>query len=70
MDRREFMGGASGLGLAIAISDKTITAAELPSDLTEMSASTLSAAIRQREVSCVEVMQAYLERRPVLIDQA
>ena len=62
MDRREFMGGASGLGLALAISDKTIIAAELPSDLTEMSASTLSAAIRQREVSCVEVMQAYLAR--------
>jgi amidase len=56
------MGGASGLGLVMAISDKTIIAAELPSDLTEMSASTLSAAIRQREVSCVEVMQAYLAR--------
>ncbi len=62
MDRREFMGGTSGLGVMIALGQKTVLAAELPSDLTEMSASTLSAAIRQREVSCVEVMQAYLER--------
>ena len=62
MDRREFMGGASGLGVLMALGQKTVLAAELPSDLTEMSASTLSAAIRQGEVSCVEVMQAYLER--------
>ena len=62
MDRREFMGGASGLGVMIALGQKTVLAAELPSDLTEMSASTLSAVIRQRDVSCVEVMQAYLER--------
>ncbi len=62
MDRREFMGGASGLGVLMALGQKTVLAAELPSDLTEMSASTLSAAIRQREVSCVEVMQTYLER--------
>jgi hypothetical protein len=48
MDRREFMSGASGLGLVMAIRDKTVIAAELPSDLTEMSASTLSAAIIAR----------------------
>ena len=62
MDRREFLGGASGLGLAIASGHKTVMAADLPSDLTAMSASVLSAAIRQRHVGCVEVMQAYLER--------
>jgi len=56
------MGGASSLGLALAIGDKTIMAADLPSDLTEMCASVLSAAIRQRHVTCVEVMQAYLAR--------
>jgi amidase len=37
-------------------------ASDLPADITELSASRLSAAIRQRHVSCVEVMQAYLER--------
>lgn len=33
-----------------------------PADITSMTASTLSAAIRRRQVSCVEVMQAYLDR--------
>ena len=61
MDRREFMGGASGLGVLMAIGQKTLKAADLPSDLTDMTASALSAAIKQREVSCVEVMQAYLD---------
>ncbi len=62
MHRREFMGGASGLGVLMALGQKTVLATELPSDPTEMSASVLSAAIRQRDVSCVEVMQAYLAR--------
>jgi amidase len=62
MDRRDFIAGASGLGILMAIGHKTIKASELPSDLTDMSASVLSAAIRQRHVSCLEVMQAYLER--------
>ncbi len=62
MDRREFLGGAGALGLAMAMGEKNVSAADLPSDLTGMSASTLSAAIRQRHVSCVEVMQAYLAR--------
>jgi len=39
-----------------------LLASELPADLTELSASALSTAIRQREASCVEVMQAYLSR--------
>jgi amidase len=46
----------------MAIGDKTIKASELPSDPTDMSASVLSAAIRQRHVTCVEVMTAYLQR--------
>jgi len=62
MDRRDFLGGASGLGVLMALGQKTVLAAELPSNPTDMSASVLSAAINQREVSCVEVMQAYLER--------
>jgi len=41
---------------------RTLEANELPTDLTDLSASELSSAIRQRLISCVEVMQAYLER--------
>jgi len=58
------MGKSSGLGITLALSATTaskIIAGELPGDITEMSAMRLSAAIRQRKVSCVEVMQAYLE---------
>jgi amidase len=62
MDRRDFMGGASGLGVLMALGQKPIVAADLPSDPTDMSASVLSAAIKQRDISCVEVMHAYLER--------
>jgi amidase len=39
-----------------------VGSSDLPGDLTDMSASRLSMAIRQRDVSCVEVMQAYLAR--------
>jgi len=42
--------------------DGSAPAGSVPADLTRMTASRLSAAIREREVSCVEVMQAYLER--------
>jgi amidase len=62
MDRREFLGGVSALGLAMAIDQSAANAAALPSDITAMSASTLSQAIKQRQVTCVEVMQAYLGR--------
>ena len=66
MDRRQFLGGASVLGMALAIPSiklRKILASELPADLTSMSASQLSAALKQRQISsCVEVMQAYLER--------
>ena len=61
MDRREFLGGASGVSIAMSF-PADILASEIPSDLTELSASRLSAAIRQQHVSCVDVMQAYLGR--------
>ena len=61
MDRREFLGGASGVGIAMSL-PADILASEMPSDVTELSASQLSAAIRQQHVTCVEVMQAYLDR--------
>jgi amidase len=61
MDRREFLGTAAGIGVAFAY-PAAILASGVPSDITQFSASQLSAAIRQRHLSCVEVMQAYLER--------
>ncbi len=65
MDRRQFISRTSGIGMALAfpaMSIRRVSAAELPADITDMSASLLSAAIRQRHVTCVEVMHAYLER--------
>jgi amidase len=61
MDRREFLGGASLAGMAMTL-PADLLAADVPAELTSMSASELSAAIRQRHVTCVEVMQAYLAR--------
>jgi amidase len=40
----------------------TVSASELPADITDMSATLLSGAIRQKALSCREVMRAYLER--------
>ena len=61
MDRRQFLGGATVAGLSMSL-PADILASDLPADLTDLNASGLSAAIRQRHVSCVEVMRAYLER--------
>jgi len=61
MDRREFLGGASVMGMAMSL-PADILASDVPADLTDLSAAELSSAIRQRHVSCVEVMQAYLQR--------
>jgi amidase len=61
MDRREFLGGATGVSIAMTL-PADIRASDMPSDLTDLSASQLSAAIRQQHVTCVEVMQAYLDR--------
>ncbi|MDH3442133.1 MAG: amidase family protein, partial [Gammaproteobacteria bacterium] len=61
MDRREFLGGVSVAGLSMSL-PADILAADMPADITDLSASDLSAAIRQRHVTCVEVMQAYLDR--------
>jgi amidase len=63
MNRREFIGGSSGLGMALVMPPfAALKASDLPSDITAMSASQLSVAIRQRLVSCRDVMQAYLAR--------
>ena len=63
MNRREFIGAGSGLGLALVMPPfAALSASELPSDITAMTATQLSVAIRLRKVSCREVMQAYLAR--------
>jgi amidase len=61
MNRRGFLGGAAMSALLAGL-PRGVRASDLPADLTELSASDLSAAIRERQVSCVDVMQAYLER--------
>lgn len=64
-NRREFLQDSVKSSLALGtltMMPPGLLASELPADLTELSASALSTAIRQRDVSCVEVMQAYLSR--------
>ena len=60
--RRDFLKSASGVGVALATPSVANAQLMAASNLTELSASQLSAAIRSRQASCVEVMQAYLER--------
>lgn len=65
MKRREFLNASLQGSLAVSASmllPTGLLASELPADITELSASKLSAAIRGRQVSCLEVMQAYLQR--------
>ena len=65
MNRREFLSNTTGLGLALAfpaVRSSRLLGAQAPADLTDLSASQLSAAVRQSQISCVEVMQAYLQR--------
>ena len=61
--RRQFIGECAGLGASLAIPltwSGESKGQSLPSDITSMTASQLSVAIHARQVSCVEVMQAYL----------
>ncbi|MBT8077960.1 MAG: amidase [Gammaproteobacteria bacterium] len=63
--RRQFLRGATGLSLAVAAAPSVAAVArpvDIPADLTDLSAARLSEAIRQRQLSCVEVMHAYLDR--------
>jgi amidase len=64
MDRRAFIGGATGLGAVLAMpASRPPRAAvrRLPTEIVDLTASQLSAAIRQRQVGCEEVMRAYLQ---------
>ena len=65
MQRRDFLatGIHAGLAtLALTGAARRAFAAALPAEITAFSALDLSTAIASREVGCVEVMQAYLER--------
>jgi amidase len=64
MRRRQFLANGAMLAAAAALPTtgaRKILAATLPSDLTDVGAIELSQAIVQKQVSCVEVMQAYLQ---------
>jgi amidase len=65
MKRRQFIKNTAAYSALLSIpfpSSSSLFAANLPSDLTDLSASDLSLAIRTKQASCVEVMQAYLDR--------
>ena len=70
ISRRRFLGssGAAGLGIAIGAAPRAAAAAPAPvrrpertSDLVLLDAEALSRLIRRGSVSCVEVMEAYLD---------
>ena len=70
--RRKFLHSSSAIGLALAMPLNTANAKNLnplvttkestASEITALTASDLSKAIKLKQLSCVEVMQAYLER--------
>ena len=65
LNRRKFLSSTSCFAAALTLpflSTRTVLSQTLPADITSLAASRLSAAIRSRQVSCLEVMQAYLER--------
>ena len=64
LPRRTFLGAAAAVGATSLLTrfSMPLAAQSQPSDLTELNASSLSAAIRARATSCREVMQAYLAR--------
>ena len=65
MKRRTFLANSGKLSLALSFPytlSKQAFAASMSSDLTALTAIELSTAIREKEASCVEVMQAYLDR--------
>ena len=64
MRRRQFLKASAALAAAMAfptIVSRELFAATLPSNLTDLGARELSEAIASKQVSCVEVMQAYLQ---------
>ena len=65
MDRRHFIKNTLAFGTIFSVPlpfSIKLFAANLSSDLTDLSASDLSVVIRTKQASCVDVMQAYLTR--------
>ena len=65
MRRRQFLKSSAGLAAALslpALASRNLFAATLPSNLADLGAVELSEAIAGKYVSCVEVMQAYLQQ--------
>lgn len=65
MERRKFLKNSLAFGALLSVPlpfSTQLFAANLPTDLTGLSATELSIAIRTKQASCVEVMQAYLNR--------
>ena len=69
LNRRQFLAASGTLGmtavapvLASSAGNKAAASSMSRTDITSLTAMQLSAAIKQGEVSCVETMQAYLER--------
>ena len=65
MKRRQFLKRTFTIGAVLSVPlpfSNRLFAANLASNLTDLSASDLSIAIRTKQASCVEVMQAYLDR--------
>ena len=64
MNRRQLLKTGSYLSVAYALPltvSRQLFAANLPADLIDLTATDLSIAIRERHISCAEVMQAYLQ---------
>ena len=62
LDRRALLGIAGGLAAGAVVSGgPATTAAPTPSDIVMLDAGALAGAIRARQVSCLEVMSAYLD---------
>ncbi len=62
MERKTTLQDGDPVHARRALITPDVAAADLPADITAMSATVLSSAIRQRLVSCREVMAAYLSR--------
>lgn len=65
MNRRSFLKNSTASAALLSMPfgySHGVFVGNLPASLTELSASDLSVAIREKQVSCVEVMQAYLKR--------
>jgi len=62
LSRRQMLGSLAGAASYAALSGSPLAAATKPSAIWQMEALPLSRAIKAKQISCVEVMSAFLER--------